>query len=260
MVEMSFGERFSSLIRIVLASPFFLAFLAVAILTVIILIINVKSKNTVVKILAALCYSILTALIFIKYGNSVITLSDTLVSKVFNAIYFPNLITYICMIIITVLLFIKTMLDKRNSKFIKYISIIALVIIVFLFVLMLDTFASVGVDFSDKTAIYTNESLLVLIQSTTGIFTLWCVFLVIDFIVSLIENRNSNKIKNQKLRQPEKIEFNEKSIEDRMKELEKIDFTQELTVLSEEGFHESFNKYKKKKEYDEYLKIVEKSK
>lgn len=259
MIDISLSERFSSLIRIVLASPFFLAFLAVAILTIIILIINVKTKNKIIKILAALCYIVLTGLIFIKYGNSVITLSDALVNKVFNSIYFPNLITYICMIIITILLFVKTMLDQRNTKFIKYISIFSLIIIVFLFVLMLDTFNTMGINFNDKTAIYTNKSLLVLIQATTTVFTLWCVFLVIDFIVSLIEKGGRKKMNNDIEQEKEKIEFDEKSIEERMKELEKMEATQELSILSEEAFYESFNKYKKKKQYDEYLKIIEKS-
>lgn len=258
MVEMSFLEKLSALIDIILPSPFFLALLVIAIFTAAILIVNTKIKNKWVKLFTALSYLCIIIYIFIEYGASVLELSDNLVDKVFNAVYFPNLITYVCMLIIAILLFIRAMIDKKIPKLVKYTSIFTFCIMMFLFVLTLDTIVKSGLDITDKTAIYTNESLVVLIQSSTAIFAIWCIILAIDFIVTLINNHNSKKTSSKVKHHPKhKTNLDDKAIKAKLKQLENLNVTTEFTVLSEEGFKESFNKYKKKKDYNEYLKIID---
>ena len=257
MIEMSLLEKLKVLANIILPSPFFLSLLIVTILTIIVLIINNKIKNKIVKIFIGLSYICIISYILIVYGPSVLELSDTLIDKVFNAIYFPSLITYFCIILVSILLFIRSMLDKKITKVTKYVSICTFCLIIFLFILTLETIISNNIDISLKTAIYTNESLVVLIQSSTAIFAIWILLIIIDYIVTIFVNKENKKEQyNKKYKFPVKKLKNEKEIENKMHELEQLAITQEFKVLSEEDFNKSFKSHKKKQEYKSYLDIV----
>ena len=248
MQEMSFLKKISVISSIITKSPFFLALLIITILTIAVLIVNNKVKNKWVKVFTAGSYACIIAYIFITYGKSVLDLSDNLIDKVFNTIYFPNLITYICIILISILLFIRSLLDRSSSKIIKVSSISSFFIIMFLFVLILDTIVGAKIDITDKTAIYTNESLLALIQSTTFVFTIWGILLLIDMTVNIIMSRKEEKKKENKDKNDKK-EINNK---------EQNPFKEEIKELSPDDFNKYFSNYNKTRKNEEIEKIMQK--
>lgn len=256
MIEMSIIEKIKTLIDIILPSPFFLSLLVIGILTAILLIINNKLKSKIVKILIALSYISITLYIFIVYGPSVLQLSDNLIDKVFNAIYFPSIITYFCIILISILLFVRSIIDKKITKIAKIVSTLTFIIIMFLFILTLDTIITNNIDITLKTTVYTNQNLVVLIQTSTTIFAIWILIMIIDFVVTIIyDKENKKEIKNKKYKSPVRKLKNEKEIEKRMQELELINI-QEFKTLSEDDFKKIYKDKKKKKEYESYLDII----
>lgn len=247
MEEMGFFDRLSKLFNIIFSSPIFLGLLVIAILTIVLLIINSKVKNKTLRLVSAIVYAVITIYIFVAYGDSVLVLSDTLVDKVFNAIYFPNIITYGCMILISILLFVRALVDKDLNKMIKYISICAFCLILFLFVLVLDTSKSLGVSLADKTLVYTNETLLVLIQSSTIIFVIWGIILIVDLIVSTIMSKKIKKNINV-------VEVPQKVFSDTVD----FDKTVEIQTISDKEFNKLLKNYTNKKKFGEYTELISK--
>lgn len=186
MNDMTFFERFIRVINIVLSSPFFIALLIIILLTIALLVFNVLVKKKWLKILVSVVYLGITIYIFIRYWDSAFSLSDALVDKIFTALYFPNYITYICMLIISVILFIMTMINKKLTKFAKIGNTFSFLAIGFLFILILDTVTKYDINVYDKTEVYASDTLLVLIQTSMGIFGIWCLILLVDLTASTI--------------------------------------------------------------------------
>src|SRR5574344_1030579 len=167
MTDYSFFERLKILFGLIFSSPFFLALIVIFILTTVVLIGYNKLKNKYLKYGVAFGYFLIAILILIKYGSSILNLSDSLINQIFSFIYFPNIIAYICMMIITTLLLIMTLVNNKLHLFIKSCNIITFVIIEILFVLSLDVIVSNNIDIYTETSVYSNETLMILIQTST---------------------------------------------------------------------------------------------
>ncbi len=249
MEPISFFDRIKMLFKIVSGSSFFIILFAIAIFTLIILIINVKSKNKTIKIITASVYGIVVILALIKYWQALLSLGDTIVDKIFTAVYFPNYISYICMMIISILLIILVITNKKISSFGKYGSILSFSFIIFLFILTLETIMSNNIVITSKTSIYSNETLVILIQTSTIIFTIWIVFYLIGSVVSLIDKKINSPIIKEKIN---KDIFNKLRIEN----MDAFINLEDPSEMNDSEFEEALHKYKKKNEYKDIMKIT----
>ena len=188
MEDLSIFEKLKIIFKMIIDSPLFLALFIIFILTLIIIIIGNKVKNKLVKIVSLFGYLSILAFLIIQYGEKVLLLCDNLMEKVFTAIYFPSLISYICMMIISALIVVITILSKKMDKFIRCFNMIVFIIIEFLFILTVDKIVSQNIDIYAKTAIFSNKDLLVLIQTSMAVFAIWLIILVIA-----IRRDNNNK-------------------------------------------------------------------
>ena len=259
MEPLSFMERLKKLFDIILSSPFFLALLVIVVLTVVILIINHKIKDKLVRIISAVGYACIIVFIFIKYGSSVVSLFDNLVDSVFTTIYFPNLVSYICMMVVALLLLIRTIINNKLSIVVKISNISVFVILMFLLVLTLDIIVSSSVNIYNKVEIYSNETLTVLIQSSTMVFFIWVFLVLANLLVNYIVNRQNKKkevVLSNKSGLVIKEYFDkiseEKKLDEAFEEVDKEEFNFG-TVLSEIGFKKIFNKKKAKQKYEEEI-------
>lgn len=185
MAEISFIDRIIKIFEMITSSSFFVSLFIIVVLTIVILVINSKVQSKVPKYLAAITYTLIMAYILIKYGNYVFTLNDSLVEKVFKTMYFPNLITYACMLLITIFIIIVTFI-KKYSNIIKIGNITCFSLIWFFFVLILDFVKSNSIDIYDTKEVYSNEALMILLQASMNIFFIWMGILLIDLIVKKI--------------------------------------------------------------------------
>lgn len=243
-MEMSLIDKFKILCDLIFSSPFFIAFLIITILTVVVLVINIKIKSKKIKIISAISYFFIAIFLIINYGSSILVLSDTLVQKVFTGLYFPNFISYICMLLITAFLLVYVLINDKLSKFIKTSSIFFTSTIIFLFILTLDTITKNNIDISSKVSLYTNESLIALIQTSTAIFAIWLIILVIDKIVSILDG----KTKEPTFEDMENMEENYEVVEEEESEVsmmedqeiifedpEKINYQEYIQYFQEEN-------------------------
>ena len=251
MEPVSFFERIKSLFSIISKSPFFLMVLGIALFTLILLIVNVKTKNKIIKIITAIIYSIIIILFFVKYGSSLLSLGDTVVDKIFTAVYFPNYISYICMMIISVLLIVVVFMDKSMSLFGKYGSILSFSCLLFLFIMSLETTISNNIDITSKSSIYSNDTLVTLIQTSTIIFVIWLILYTISFIVKLLDKKPNVKRTrtNQDIFKKLRIDNSEAFVE-----------FSDPEAMKDTDFEEAINDYKKKKKYKELINLAKNNK
>ena len=104
MTEFSFLDRIKTIFEMIFSSTFFISLFIVLILTIIILIVNSKIKSKIPKYFSILAYLIIMIFVFVKYGSYVLSINDSVVEKFFSAMYFPNLVVYLSMLLITLLL------------------------------------------------------------------------------------------------------------------------------------------------------------
>ena len=137
--------------------------------------------------------------------------------------------------IIGILILVKMILRKEKSKFIVISNVMLFTISVLLFVLSIDIIVKGNIDIFEKTSIYNNETLMVLIQANTTVYLLWFITLLIKYL--------ANKL-------IKKLDYEEIPKEDK----EEI---KEVRYLTDEEFNTSFENYKKKHEtFEEIKKLI----
>ena len=137
--------------------------------------------------------------------------------------------------VIGILILVKMILRKEKSKFIVISNVMLFTISVLLFVLSIDIIVKGNIDIFEKTSIYNNETLMVLIQANTTVYLLWFITLLIKYL--------ANKI-------IKKLDYEEKPKEDK----EEI---KEVRYLTDEEFNAYFENYKKKHEaFEEIKKLI----
>lgn len=235
MEDITFFERIKLLFSLISSSPFFVIILFLLIAATLTLVLSKKSNNRNLKIIVTVLYFISFILIIFNYGSSFTKFFDNLVTKLFTYLYFPSIIAYLCLMIIGILILVKMILRKEKSKFIVISNVMLFTISVLLFVLSIDIIVKGNIDIFEKTSIYNNETLMVLIQANTTVYLLWFITLLIKYL--------ANKL-------IKKLDYEEIPKEDK----EEI---KEVRYLTDEEFNTSFENYKKKHEaFEEIKKLI----
>ena len=71
----------------------------------------------------------------VQYGSSFLALLDYAINEVFITYYFPNIVIYIIMLIVTNIVLWKTIFNDKIDKKLKIINSFAFAIITYLFIL-----------------------------------------------------------------------------------------------------------------------------
>ena len=203
MEQISFLERISKVFGLITSSAFFISLLVIVILTVALVIINSKVKIKLPKLFAGIGYLIIIIFIIVKYGMALYNMQDTFTNKVFSSFYFPNLITYVSIILISIFVMILNILNREKTLVFKIISIISFGIILLLFIIALDIVIKNEIDIYSAKSIYENTDLMVIIQTSTAIFFIWMIIELIDYFsrklslkVDATAKNNGNKNNN----------------------------------------------------------------
>lgn len=195
MEKISYSKRLFRFLEIIFSSPFFLFLFLSVIATVILFILAKKSVISMkyLKKFIAIIYIGIALIIVIKYFDSIFLVFDAFVDKLFTVLYFPNIISYICMVLVTLLVMLYSVFNKKVSLKFKVVNFISFLTISFLFILVMDTIATLNIDVNERISLYSNTDVTVLIQASMVVFGLWMFGLFISFIVSVIANSGARK-------------------------------------------------------------------
>ena len=182
MSNISFLERVKTIFDLIGSQSFFLTLFVIVVFTTVMLIINYRIQSKAPRIAATIIYLGMVTLVLLKYGSYVFSLNDSVVDKVFRAVYFPNIVVYVCMLIISILLILITFIDKKFSMFAKAGNTFCFCVIWFLFVLFMDTAKRENLNFYQVTDLYSDKTIMILLQSSMFVFVTWLAIFLMDFI------------------------------------------------------------------------------
>lgn len=192
MIRLSLFEKIKSLVDLVSSSYFFMFILFIFVLISIYLFNTIKKDEIKTKKTYIYIYSIIMFATMIIYNSQIFDLFDYLINNIFIILCFPNLATYILMILILNIVIIKTVFSKKVKKYVKLTNIIVYSSIHFILILILDIINKNNIDVYDQTSLYSNQELLNLVSITIIIFISW---LIINIIIYFI-NKTNHQIKD----------------------------------------------------------------
>lgn len=148
------------------------------------------------KVLYLVIILLMVVFILLSYYKPFINIIDVYISNVFRLAYFPSIIEYFSMILITVI--IQIISFKKCNKILKNINLWIGLVIECLFIVNVVAMNGIAVDLNTITSIYENDLLLSLFQLTGIIFMLW---IIMNLLVYIVSSFLETKIEMPKIRE-----------------------------------------------------------
>ena len=152
------------------------------IITIILDLLYGKNKKET-KTLYAFVIILLLIYTMFSYYKPLLNILDIYITNMFKLAYFPSIIEYFSMILITIAVQIISI--KKCNKVQKHINIWIGIIIEILFIINIIAMNNITIDLNSVVSIYENDLLLSIFQITGIIFMIWIVINILTFIVSL---------------------------------------------------------------------------
>lgn len=214
MVEYTLLEKIKTVFNLIYTSPLFLILLlGISLMVIDILFISKKDSKT--KIVYGVISIVLIFFFMYSYLGSLLSIFDTIAKNIVAIIYFPSVLEYILMLLISLIILIVSVVSKKMNKIVKRINLFVLIINSFLFFLILDQIAKSNVDLTNKISVYTNSTLMILLELSIIIFAIWITVLILYKIIKVFLPKESLEKINLEI-SDEKLDF-PKTIEETIK-------------------------------------------
>lgn len=185
MVEFTLLEKIRTIFNLIFSSPLFLVLLfGLVLILVDIKFISKKDKKT--KAIYSVVSLLVIGILISMYYDSLLVLFNTISKNLISLIYFPTVLEYIIMLIISLIILICSLVNKKISPNVKTFNALAFISNSYIFFLILDEIENSKVDLSSKISIYTNDHLMILFEVSLGIFIFWIVSLILVKIIKTL--------------------------------------------------------------------------
>ena len=175
-MNLSLFEKFGTIFKYIFSSFLSIEMFVLTILLFIILVVNLKRKNTLVQMIAIGVYIGFIVGIFISYTTYVKTCFDSFTKLVMNYIYFPSTIVYFFIVLFITIIILYTLFSKKMTTFKKVFNYLLFSIIYFLFMSFISLGAYDGVDLLNTPLLYENDTILSLVQISNLILVIWIIY------------------------------------------------------------------------------------
>ena len=173
MNNFSIIEKLKILIDLISESPLFLFCSMVGISILIFLLLNIKKNYKINRWILVGVIVLLFISIIIVYNKVILNLIDNLFDGVFMALYFPNLSVYLIILLISNFYFVVSIVKKELGKTQRILNIVEALIVDVLLIAIIDIVNKNGINVYDELTIFSNVSLLVLLEINSAIFVSW---------------------------------------------------------------------------------------
>ncbi|CCY45969.1 unknown [Firmicutes bacterium CAG:822] len=184
------------LLDVISNSPSSVLFIILGIIFASAMIINIKNKKKIGKLVSILGWIFIVLFIIIRYSSYLNKLFDNLINNIFMQIFFPNLATYVIIIIITNFIFLYSII-KKTSNLSKVINVIFFTVIMVFMLYTLEQIITNNINIYSFEKVYSNDDISVLIQSTTVLFTFWIILIISKLIINKLIEKSIKNIKNE---------------------------------------------------------------
>ena len=121
--------------------------------------------------------------IALQYGSSFMTLVDYAINEVFITYYFPNIVIYLLMLIVTNIILFKTIFSNKADFRLKVINACAFGLIMYLFILAISQVSNLQLDVFNITELYSSNAVRSLLELSMLIFVFWIVVLGVYYLI-----------------------------------------------------------------------------
>lgn len=188
MVELSLIEKIKTLISLIFSSSLFLILL-LGVLVIIIDITYISKKSKKIKILYTIITILVLTILSITYLEQLINIINIINKNIVSLINFPSLLQYITITIISIIIMLTSIINKKTNLIIKRINIGVIISDIFIFFLILDQISQNNIDISSKIDIYSQKNLMVLFEISMFLFIIWILGLIIYKICKILINK-----------------------------------------------------------------------
>lgn len=173
MNDYSLVEKIGILMKLISSSSLFLVCSVIGISLLIFLIVYIVLNKKINKWIFIAVSIFIGIILLVNYGAVVFKILDIIIDSVFMALYFPNLPIYVSVLIVSNIFFIISIFSKKQIKSKKIVNIINSIILDFMLILIIDVVSKNNINIYEEINLYTNSTLLVLLELSMGVFTSW---------------------------------------------------------------------------------------
>ena len=181
MVEIGFLDKLNIIYEF-LKNNSLILLVMLLIITIIMDLLYGNNKKDTKKLYVFIIILLLVYTMF-NYYKPLFNIIDVYIENIFKLTYFPSIIDYFTMILITII--IQIISCKKCSKTHKNINLWVGIIIEVLFVINIIAMNGISVNLNTITSIYENDLLLSIFQLSSIIFVIWIIINILTFIVGL---------------------------------------------------------------------------
>lgn len=181
MVDINFIDKLNLIYEFLKTNS--LIFLVLLLIIVMLLDLLYGKNKQETKILYVILIVLMLIYTLFNYYKSLLNIVDVYIENIFKLVYFPSIIEYFSMILITILIQITSF--RRSNKVLKNINLWIGILIEVLFIVNIMAMKDIKVDLNTITSIYENNLLLSIFQVSSIIFMVWVIINILTYIVSL---------------------------------------------------------------------------
>ena len=183
MSPLSLMTKLQTVFDLITSKNLYLMILAAIVILTIIFITTNGSNRKQSKRTYILLYLAGFIFIALEYGSSFMTLVDYAINEVFITYYFPNIVIYLLMLIVTNIILFKTIFSNKADFKLKVINACAFGIIMYLFILAISQVSNLQLDVFNITELYSSNAVRSLLELSMFIFVFWIVILGIYYLI-----------------------------------------------------------------------------
>ena len=186
MIRLSLIERLETILNIIKNCNESKYIIPIMIFIMIMLIGLCLMKKNFVKYIYVAFYVIMLGVLSYFYHQPLLSILDYLVENIVNNILFPNLAVYGVVLLIINIIMLRSILSNKVKKLIKCINIVYFSIMQLSLFFIVKLIIENNINVYEKLDIYTNQGLLVLIEFSMVLFTIWMIMLLVMKLVNVI--------------------------------------------------------------------------
>lgn len=198
MKYMGLLEKLLLIYEIIESSLVYIIFLGVVFITLFLLLKKSISKKVcfILNLLAII--ALISYTVYMNH-NILTTTFDNIMNNIFTNIYFPSVYTYLFILLFVNIVSITSLLKITLSKTYKTFNAICMLVIDFILVLILEIIAKNEIDLFSKTSLFSNTSLVMLLEFSVNVFIAWIIIISIIYLANIIAERKVIRATNKEL-------------------------------------------------------------
>ena len=191
-------EKLLLIYEIIESSMIYITFIGILFLTLF-LMLNKKINRKTSFIINLLSIIILIGYTIYNHFDPLAITFDNIMNNIFTNIYFPSFYTYLFILIFVNVISITSLFKITLNKLYKTINGICMLVIDFILVLILEIIAKNQIDLFSKVSLFSNTSLVMLLELSVNVFIIWIIMISILYLANIIAERKIIKQTNKEL-------------------------------------------------------------